>query len=165
MLTTLLLLQAGYSYVPYGSLEKIIEDNRARYYLALRQAQETLTTDNAHLHRWLSFFLSLHSQQVDLLKARIAADHLMQSLPPLSRDLSTMARTRRRITVGDAVAATGANRTTIKVHINRLEARGLLQQKGKGKDTWYEAALSVRPCRLPRKTPCASSATHRGSRG
>jgi len=37
VLTTLLFLQAGYSYVPYSSLESVIEMNKEAYYLALRQ--------------------------------------------------------------------------------------------------------------------------------
>jgi Fic family protein len=39
ILTTLLLLQAGYSYVPYSSLESVIENSKEGYYLALRQTQ------------------------------------------------------------------------------------------------------------------------------
>jgi Fic family protein len=31
VLTTLLLLQAGYLYVPYSSLESVIEHNKERY--------------------------------------------------------------------------------------------------------------------------------------
>jgi Fic family protein len=38
VLTTLLLLQAGYSYVPYSSLESIIEESKQGYYLALRHS-------------------------------------------------------------------------------------------------------------------------------
>lgn len=37
VLTTLLLLQAGYAYVPYSSMESVIEQNKEGYYLALRQ--------------------------------------------------------------------------------------------------------------------------------
>ena len=37
VLTTLLLLQAGYAYVPYSSLESVIENSKEGYYLALRQ--------------------------------------------------------------------------------------------------------------------------------
>jgi Fic family protein len=36
-LTALLLLRAGYEYVPYCSLEGIIEDNKDTYYLSLRR--------------------------------------------------------------------------------------------------------------------------------
>lgn len=42
ILTTLLLLQAGYAYVPYSSLESVIENSQEGYYLALRQTQTTL---------------------------------------------------------------------------------------------------------------------------
>ncbi len=41
-LTTLLLLQLGYSYVPYSSFERIIEESKDSYYLALRQGQAEL---------------------------------------------------------------------------------------------------------------------------
>ncbi len=44
-LTTLMLLQAGYVYVPYSSLESVIELNKEAYYLALRQTQGSIRTD------------------------------------------------------------------------------------------------------------------------
>src|ERR1700677_1936741 len=47
VLTTLLLLQAGYAYVPYSSLESVIENSEEGYYLALRQTQTTVRTDAA----------------------------------------------------------------------------------------------------------------------
>src|SRR5580700_2636101 len=42
ILTTLLLLQAGYVYVPYSSLESVVEHNKEGYYLGLRQTQRTI---------------------------------------------------------------------------------------------------------------------------
>ena len=45
ILTTLLLLQAGYAYVPYSSLESVIENSKEDYYLALRQTQTTMKGD------------------------------------------------------------------------------------------------------------------------
>ena len=44
VLTNLLLLRTGYTYVPYSSLERVIEENREQYYRALRSAQGTLDT-------------------------------------------------------------------------------------------------------------------------
>ena len=58
ILTTLLLLQNGYSYVPYSSMESIVEQNKDNYYLALRKAQRTLDTDDSGLGNWLFFFLT-----------------------------------------------------------------------------------------------------------
>jgi len=45
VLTTLLLIQTGYAYVPYSSLESVIELNRQTYYLALRQTQGSIRSD------------------------------------------------------------------------------------------------------------------------
>ena len=45
VLTTLLLIQAGYAYVPYSSLESVIELNKEAYYLALRQTHGSIRTD------------------------------------------------------------------------------------------------------------------------
>ena len=39
-LTNLLLLQSGYSYIPYVSLEEIMEVKKIEYYLALRATQK-----------------------------------------------------------------------------------------------------------------------------
>ena len=46
VLTTLLLLQAGYAYVPYSSLESVVEQNKEAYYFSLRQTQGSIRTDH-----------------------------------------------------------------------------------------------------------------------
>ncbi len=56
ILTNLLLLQAGYGYVPYVSHEKLIEDKKTAYYLALRTSQKTFGTESENLTPWLDFF-------------------------------------------------------------------------------------------------------------
>lgn len=52
--TTLVLLQNGYAYVPYSSLESVIEQSKESYLLALRQTQRTIPHDlaNAALPIW-----------------------------------------------------------------------------------------------------------------
>lgn len=44
-----MLLRAGYDYVPYASLENIVEENKDLYYKALRRTQTTLKTEVAAL--------------------------------------------------------------------------------------------------------------------
>lgn len=46
ILTTLLLLRAIYDYVPYASLERVVEENKDLYYKALRRTQTTLEKDS-----------------------------------------------------------------------------------------------------------------------
>jgi Fic family protein len=59
-LTMLLLLKAGYSYVPYSSLESIIEESKEGYYLALRQTQSSLKEgQQPNWGPWILFFLRI----------------------------------------------------------------------------------------------------------
>jgi Fic family protein len=57
ILTTLLLLPTGYAYVPYNSLESVVEQSKEDYYLALRQTQGTIRTDAPNWQPWVLFFL------------------------------------------------------------------------------------------------------------
>ena len=63
ILTTLLLLRAGYAYVPYCSLESVIERSRDAYYLALRRTQRTLRTAEPDWAPWLTYFLTALQRQ------------------------------------------------------------------------------------------------------
>ncbi|MCJ7756435.1 MAG: Fic family protein [Thermoanaerobaculales bacterium] len=139
-LTTLLLLKAGYSYVPYSSLERIIEESKDQYYLALRRAQATLDGDESQLIDWLIFFIRCLVQQKEVLERKIAKEKLMAPLPPLSNMLMVIVLEHGRATVREAVALTGANRNTIKDHLKRLVEGGRLTRHGRGKGTWYERA-------------------------
>ena len=42
-----------------------------------------------------------------------------------------------RLTIGQVVQMTGANRNTVKKHLQSLVAAKHLAQHGKGKGTWY----------------------------
>lgn len=138
ILTTLLLMQAGYVYVPYSSLESIIEQNKQGYYVALRQTQGTIRTEAPNWQPWITFFLSSLCSQVKRLETKIEREQLLLStLPDLSIQILTIARDHGRVTVASAVAQTKANRHTIKLHIGKLLAAGQLVQNGVGRGTWY----------------------------
>jgi Fic family protein len=139
ILTTLLLMQAGYVYVPYSSLESVIEQNKQAYYMALRQTQGTIRTAAPNWQPWITFFLSSLVSQVKRLEVKMEREHLLlAALPKLSLELLTIAREHGRLTVASAQAQTSANRNTIKLHIQKLLAAGQLAQRGVGRGTWYE---------------------------
>ena len=56
-LTNLMMLQNGYGFVPYVSLEEIFEERQSEYYLALRNTQKNHKTKNEDITPWLNFFL------------------------------------------------------------------------------------------------------------
>lgn len=138
ILTMLLLLRAGYSYVPYSSLESVIEQSKEAYYLALRQTQGTIRTTSPNWKPWIVFFLKALRQQKDKLEKKMAKEQiLLESLPELSVSILEIAREHGRITVKEAVNVTSASRNTIKDHIKKLCHKNLLGQHGKGRGVWY----------------------------
>ncbi len=141
VLTTLMLLRAGYAYVPYASLERVIEDNNDLYYKALRRTQTTLKGDAPDWEPWIGFFLRSLKKQKDRLAARLDHERASQasddSLPDLSREVLKALRAQERLTIGEIAEITGANRNTIKVRLRELVAAGRVRQHGKARATWY----------------------------
>lgn len=138
VLTTLLLLQAGYAYVPYSSLESVIEASKEGYYLALRQTQGTIRTDAPNWQPWLLFFLRSLAEQVRRLEKKIEREKIvLAALPALSLQIVEFAREHGRITMMEAIKLTGASRNTLKQHFRNLTERNHLEQHGSGRGVWY----------------------------
>jgi Fic family protein len=139
MLTTLLLIQTGYAYVPYSSLESVIESNKEAYYLALRQTQGTIRTDTPNWQPWLVFFLHSLAEQVRRLEKKVEREKIvLATLPDLSMQIVEFAREHGRVTIGDAIKFTGVSRNTLKQHFRNLVERGHLSQQGSGRGVWYD---------------------------
>ena len=137
VLTTLLLLRSGYSYVPYASMEALVEENKNRYYLALRKTQETIGTENYNIEPWLLFFMHTLEKQKNILQKKLDIEKALSTLPILSQRLLNLAQSEGQLTIALAVQTTGANRNTIKAHVQRLLSDGYLEKQGIGKGTWY----------------------------
>ncbi|MDZ7750969.1 MAG: Fic family protein [Gammaproteobacteria bacterium] len=141
VLTTLLLLRAGYRYVPYSSLEGVIERSKDQYYRALRRTQVTLRTTEPDWQPWIEYLLSALRSQKHALEEKIRRERIiLGSRPRLSIQILEIARDHGCVTVAEAVKLTGANRNTVKDHIKALAAAGHLQRHGAGRGTWYSAA-------------------------
>ena len=138
VLTTLLLLQSGYAYVPYSSLESVVEQSMEAYYLALRQTQGTIRTEATNWQPWLLFFLRALAEQVRRLNRKIEREKLvLATLPELSLRIVEFAREHGRVTMGDAIRLTGGSRNTLKQHFRALVERGHFSVHGAGRGAWY----------------------------
>ena len=139
VLTTLLLLQAGYVYVPYSSLESVVEQSKEAYYLALRQTQGTIRTEAPNWQPWLMFFLRSLAEQVRRLEEKIEREKIvLAAMPELQLQIVEFAREHGRVTIGDAIKLTGTSRNTLKQHFRALVERGTLVQRGSGRGVWYD---------------------------
>ncbi len=139
VLTTRLLLQSGYAYVPYSSLESVVEQSKDAYYLALRQTQGTIRTETPNWQPWLMFFLRSLAEQVRRLENKVAREKIvLAAMPELSLQIVEFAREHGRVTIGEAIKLTGASRNTLKQHFRALVERRTLSQHGSGRGVWYD---------------------------
>jgi Fic family protein len=133
VLTTPLLLQSGYVYVPYSSLEAVIEQSKDAYYLTLRRIQGTQKKEGPDWMPWVVFFLKALQQQKDRLQIKVDREKLLlDQLPELSLQILELAKSRGRITISEIVKLTEANRKTVKsiwkaslgqsIHSNTVQA-------------------------------------------
>lgn len=138
ILTTLLLLRSGYAYVPYSSLESVIENSKQGYYLGLRQTQSTIRTNDPDWQAWLLFFLRALHQQMKNLAQKMEREHLINNaLPELSAQIMEHARAHGRVTVKEMTLLTQTSRNTLKEHFHKLVKTGHLKMHGQGRGVWY----------------------------
>ena len=138
ILTTLFLLRSGYAYVPYSSLENVVEQNKEGYYLALRKTQRTIHNKNPDWQPWILFFLRSLQKQVKRLTKKLEYEKtILSDLPSLSVKILECARKQGRVTIGDMIKITGVSRNTLKEHFRALIKKGYLLKHGHGRGVWY----------------------------
>lgn len=144
ILTTLLLLRSGYVYVPYASLEGVIEENKDLYYWALRKTQGTLKQPEPNWEAWIIFFLRCLKKQKDNLDAKLRRERILtQPLPPLSVTILKLLREHERLTISELERLTEANRNTLKLRLRELTQAEQISKHGQGRATWYTLKNAV----------------------
>jgi Fic family protein len=137
-LTTFLLLKSGYRYVPYSSLEAVVEQEKRAYYLALRQTQTTLFLPQTNWQSWLVFFLKSLKRQKDNLEIKVNREHILLNQQPESfQVILDLLQSRGRITVGELEKLTTYSRNNLKKYLEKLVKTQQIKQNGVGKGTWY----------------------------
>ena len=138
ILTTLLLLKSGYAYVPYSSLETVVEHNKEGYYRALRRTQTTVKTENPDFDPWLLYFLRSLQKQIDHLKSKIEREQITRaSLPPLAAEILQLVQNKGKATIADIAGAINAPRSTIKKYLGYLVNQKYLTRHGQSRGVWY----------------------------
>ena len=137
VLTNLLLLQQGYAYIPYVSHEKLVEDRKPEYYLALRQSQQTFKTENETIAPWAKFFFATLLEQsrraVELL-SREQTDKLLSKQQQLIwRYFEGVSEA----TPLEIANSTGVPRPTINQALTKLLKLRRIERFGVGRGTRY----------------------------
>jgi len=138
-LTTMLLLKKGYAYVPYSSIESIIESSKEGYYRALRRTQKNIWKGRIDYEPWLSFFLTTLQKQKNHLYNKISA--ILSTDTKLSqnqRAILGLFNKKPEWTSAAISARLKINIETVKKTLQTLTAYGYLVKQGTTKGAWYE---------------------------
>ena len=140
LLTNLLLLRCGYTYLPYASLERIIAERKAEYYLALRKSQASLHLPRPDMGPWFLAFLDAMRTQARELTGALGA------LPPEGRlsgnqeGALALFERHREVTNRLVAGELGLSRETAKQVLTRLVSLNLLARFGAGRAVRYRKA-------------------------
>ncbi len=137
ILTNLMMLRSGYDFVQYSSHERIVEANKDQYYLALRDSQKNLISDENFSLTWAEFFLEMLRKQKNHLLEKLERERKAHTLPELSASIIHLAREHGRISISFISKVLQANRNTVKKHVQQLVKNGRLVKQGKGRGTFY----------------------------
>lgn len=139
-LTVMLMLKHGYNYMPYASMESIIEASKSSYYLALRGTQKGIWSDKVDYEPWLTFFVNSLFKQKQHLESKIAAAMATNDgkLSATATAILDLFETQPRWTTADIAQTLGKNLETIKKSVQALVKRGILKKLGTTKSAWYE---------------------------
>ncbi len=137
ILANLLLLKEGYEYVLYVSHEKLIEDNKPEYYIALRKSQKTFKTKHENIIPWLDFFLTIFLKQsqiaIDLLSKQNIERLLTEKQLAVWNYLQKVDRAApRKISEKTKVAY-----PTVRQAIGKLMRLKKIERIGQGRSTSY----------------------------
>lgn len=137
ILTNLLMLQAGYLYIPYISHEKLIEEKKQEYYIALRKTQITFKSEKVDFISWLTFFLNIildqSKQAVDLLNA----DNVEKTLSGKQLAVLVYLQEVKEATPGDISENTKVVRPTVNQVLEKLISIKKIERIGMGRSTRY----------------------------
>ena len=137
VLTNLLLLQQGFAYMPYISHEKLVEDNKPEYYVALRQSQKTFGTDKETVLPWLDFFLSILLEQSKRAVELLSHEQTEKLLSPQQETVWKYLENVRESTPIIIAKATKVPRPTINQVLTKLLKLKKIERIGSGRGTRY----------------------------
>jgi Fic family protein len=137
VLTNLLLLKEGYLYMPYVSHEKLIEDNKPEYYIALRRTQKTLDTKQDDITPWLDFFFTMLIKQgimaIELLSKEKVEKFLTEKQMAVWKYLQKVDSARP----GEIAKNTNIAQPTVRQALDKLKRLKKVERIGQGRSTSY----------------------------
>lgn len=138
ILTNFLLLKQGYTYVPLSSHEKLIEENKAAYYIALRNSQKTFNTDAENILPWMNFFLDIMRKQAEYAVSFGSGESIEPLLTKIQLAVWEYLSTTKEATPREISQQTNIGQDTLRQVLNKLIKLKKIERVGEGAGTYYK---------------------------
>jgi Fic family protein len=138
ILTNLMLLKEGYLFMPYISHEKLVEDNKADYYMALRKSQKTIKTKNENINPWLDFFLGIILEQAKMAVELLSQENIEKLLSQKQLKVWEYLQSVHVASPGEISKKTKVARSTVSQCIEKLLKLKKIERIGEGRGTRYK---------------------------
>jgi len=138
VLTNLLLLQAGYLYIPYVSHEKLVEDNKPDYYVALRRSQKTIGTEKESIVDWLDFFFDMLLKQSKMAVELLSKENIEKIMSEKQLIVWQYIENAKEASTGDITKNTKIARPTVKQTLEVLLKLKKIERIGLGRSARYK---------------------------
>ena len=123
--------------MPYVSHEKLIEDNKADYYVVLRRSQKTFKTDSENAAPWMEFFLNVLLTQSKLAIGLLSQENIERLLSPKQLVVWHYLESVSEATPGKISKATKVARPTVSQALAALSRLKKVERIGQGRTTRY----------------------------
>ncbi len=137
ILTNLLLLKEGYLYMPYISHEKLIEDNKPDYYVALRRTQKTIGTKHEDITEWLNFFLTIFLKQSQMAVELLSKENIERLLTQKQLAVWEYLQNVEEASPGEISAQIKVAQPTVRQALDKLLRLKKIERVGLGRSTKY----------------------------
>ena len=137
ILTNMLLLQHGYSFVPYVSHEKLIEDNKVDYYVALKRTTSTWKKENENIAPWMLFILRMFAAQGEMAVAMTKEDQTENLLSKNQLAVWKALQNAKTLSRKEIAEGTEINIRTVDQALKKLLDLKKISKIGNGRATRY----------------------------
>lgn len=160
VLTNLLLLKEGYLYMPYVSHEKLVEDNKPDYYVALRRSQKTINAQKdspepspmasyganklparrakkEDIALWFNFFFTIFLKQSQMAVELLSKEKVEKILTKKQLAVWEFLQRVEEASPGEIANETKVAQPTVRQALNKLLRLKKIERVGLGRSTRY----------------------------
>ena len=129
--------------MPYISHEKLIEDNKNDYYIALNKSQKSWKTKNENISPWLTFFLTILLEQTKRAITLLSGESIEHLLSEKQMEVWNYIQEHKKVTPRELQQQLKIPAPTILQILNKLLNMKKIERMGEGRSVRYNLKETI----------------------